>query len=107
DLPPVKNSARQETTKRPPRPNDPERGGSSSHHGRARAIAYVRVSTQGQAERGMSLTHQRDRLREYAKQRGYDLLDVVEEAASGAIREGEDFSWEHRPALLELMESAA
>ena len=55
----------------------------------------------------MSLAHQRERIQEYARQRGYALLRIEEEAASGAVRIGEEFSWEHRPALLALMDAAA
>jgi len=72
-----------------------------------RAVGYVRVSTQGQAEKGMSLAHQRDRVHEYAKQRGLELVRVAEEAASGGVRDGEEFSWEHRPVLLALIDAAA
>jgi DNA invertase Pin-like site-specific DNA recombinase len=42
----------------------------------------------------------------YAAVRGLDLVDVVEEAASGGVRAGEEFSYEHRPVLLALMERA-
>jgi site-specific DNA recombinase len=71
-----------------------------------RAVGYLRVSTAGQAERGMSLAAQRDRVGDYASAKGYRLIDVVEEAASGAVRDGEEFSWEHRPALLKLLDRA-
>src|SRR5579862_4744812 len=71
-----------------------------------RALAYLRVSTVGQAERGMSLAAQRDRVTEYIKAKRWQLVDIVEEAASGGIREGEEFSWQHRPALLNVMERA-
>ena len=71
-----------------------------------RAIGYLRVSTDGQAERGMGLEVQRERVTEYAQAKGLELLEVVREAASGGVRNGEDFSYEHRPILLELMERA-
>ena len=71
-----------------------------------RAIGYVRVSTAGQAERGMSLVAQRERVEAFAKAKRYDLPDVVSEAASGGVRGDEVFSWEHRPALLGLMQRA-
>lgn len=71
-----------------------------------RAIGYVRVSTAGQAEHGMSLETQRERVEEYARAKGWELIEVVAEAASGGVRDGEVFSWEHRPALRELMERA-
>ncbi len=54
----------------------------------------------------MSLADQRDQVRGYAAEKGLVVLDVVEEAASGGVRDGEEFSWEHRPALLALMERA-
>lgn len=71
-----------------------------------RAIGYLRVSTAGQAERGMGLDSQRDRVREFARAKGYELADVVQEAASGGVRNGEEFSWEHRPVLLDLIDRA-
>ena len=71
-----------------------------------RAVGYLRVSTDGQAERGMGLDVQRERVTAFAKEKGYELLGVVQEAASGGVRNGEEFSWEHRPALLNLMERA-
>jgi DNA invertase Pin-like site-specific DNA recombinase len=54
----------------------------------------------------MGLDVQRDKVTAYANEKGWQLVAVVQEAASGGIREGEEFSWEHRPALLGLMERA-
>ena len=71
-----------------------------------RAVAYLRVSTQLQADEGFGLDVQRDRVTTYAAEHGLELLDVVTEAASGGVRDGEEFSWEHRPVLLALMERA-
>ncbi len=71
-----------------------------------RAVAYLRVSTAGQAERGMGLETQRDRVRAFAEAKGLNLLGVVAESASGGVRDGEDFSYEHRPVLLSLVERA-
>lgn len=71
-----------------------------------RAIGYVRVSTDLQREKGMGLEAQRETVRRYAADHGLELVDVVAEAASGGVRQGEEFSWEHRPALLELMDRA-
>ena len=71
-----------------------------------RAIGYLRVSTAAQAEAGMGLDVQRDRVIEYAREHGLDLMDVVSEAASGGVRDGEVHSWEHRPQLLALMTRA-
>jgi site-specific DNA recombinase len=64
------------------------------------------VSTAGQAERGMGLEAQRSKVEEYAREHGHDLLEVVREAASGGVRDGEALSHEHRPRLLELLERA-
>src|SRR4051812_44088271 len=54
----------------------------------------------------MSLAAQRDRVEEYSRDKKYDLLQVVDEAASGGVRADEVFSWEHRPILLDLLERA-
>jgi site-specific DNA recombinase len=59
-----------------------------------------------QAENGLGLEVQRDAVLEYAGNHGIELIDVVQEAASGGVREGELFSWEHRPTLLWLIERA-
>ena len=72
-----------------------------------RAVGYLRVSTAGQAERGMGLAAQRERVREYAKEHGYELLELAQEAASGAVQEGNVFSFEHRPVLSTLLERAS
>jgi site-specific DNA recombinase len=71
-----------------------------------RTIAYVRVSTVGQAEHGLGLEAQREQVTRYAAAHGLDLLEVVAEAASGGIRDGETLSYEHRPELLSLRERA-
>jgi site-specific DNA recombinase len=74
---------------------------------RRRAMGYLRVSTRGQAERGMSLASQRDNIEELCQRKGLELAGVVEEAASGAVRDGEELSYEHRPILLRLLDAAA
>ena len=71
-----------------------------------RAIAYLRVSTNTQAEDGLGLDVQRDKLREYAAEKKLELIETVEEVSSGGIQNGETFSWEHRPVLLELLDRA-
>lgn len=59
-----------------------------------RMVGYVRVSTEEQAERGVSLDAQRDRLRAYATAHGFDLLAIeADEGVSGAVRA------EKRPAF--------
>lgn len=72
----------------------------------ARAIAYLRVSTGLQAEKGMGLEVQRQAVTEYAAAQGLELVDVVQEAASGGVQAGEVFSWAHRPVLLQLLDRA-
>jgi site-specific DNA recombinase len=81
--------------------------GRSPARERLRAVGYVRVSTQGQADHGMSLADQRDRIREYATEKGYELARIEQEAASGGLRSDEVHSWEHRPILLDVMDRAA
>ena len=71
-----------------------------------RAIAYLRVSTNTQAEDGLGLDVQRDKLQEYAAEKQLDLIETVEEVSSGGIQNGETFSWEHRPVLLNLLDRA-
>ena len=68
-----------------------------------RAIGYLRVSTAGQAEKGMGLEAQRAKVEEYAAVHKIELLELVREAASGGVRDGEALSHEHRPRLLELL----
>jgi site-specific DNA recombinase len=72
-----------------------------------RAIGYLRVSTSLQAEKGMGLEAQRRQVAACAETEGYELIETVRETASGGVRAGETFSWEHRPALLDLMARAA
>ena len=74
--------------------------------GRKRAIGYLRVSTDSQAEHGLGLEVHRDTVSAYGTLKGYDLIEIVQEAASGGVKEGEEFSYEHRPVLLALMERA-
>lgn len=55
-------------------------------HGQLRLVGYVRVSTDEQAHRGVSLDAQRERLFAYAKAHGYELLVVESDnGASGKI----------------------
>jgi site-specific DNA recombinase len=68
-----------------------------------RAIAYVRVSSSGQADHGLGLQAQRQAIRDYVAETGITLLEVVSETASGAPKPGELFSLEHRPVLSELV----
>ena len=43
--------------------------------GRKRVILYARVSTKRQAREGFSLEQQLERLREYAAEQGYEVLE--------------------------------
>lgn len=49
-----------------------------------RAVAYLRVSTDEQAERGVSLAVQRERVESYARLYGIELVAVVEDAGASA-----------------------
>lgn len=46
-----------------------------------KAIGYVRVSTIGQAEEGVSLEAQEAQIRAYATSRNFDLVDLIIDAA--------------------------
>ncbi|WP_431297868.1 recombinase family protein [Tabrizicola sp. BL-A-41-H6] len=46
-------------------------------------IGYVRVSTPGQGEQGISLDVQRDAIRAFADRLGVPLLEIFEDVASG------------------------
>ena len=48
-----------------------------------KAIGYLRVSTDSQADSGLSLEAQRAKIEAYANLYGYELVEVLEEAASG------------------------
>lgn len=49
-----------------------------------KALGYVRVSTSEQADSGLSLSAQRERIEAYARLRGLDLVGVVEDAGVSA-----------------------
>lgn len=53
-----------------------------------KAVGYVRVSTSDQAEHGVSLDAQRDRIEAYAKAQGLELTDIFEDHISGASTNG-------------------
>ena len=57
-------------------------GGAARHP--AAAIGYVRVSTQEQADHGVSLDAQEARIRAYATMRGLDLVAVIMDAGVSA-----------------------
>jgi site-specific DNA recombinase len=54
----------------------------------------------------MGLDAQREVVRQFAAEQDFELVEIVEEAASGAAKEGELFSLEHRPVLSELVTRA-
>jgi DNA invertase Pin-like site-specific DNA recombinase len=49
------------------------------------AIALVRVSTSEQGKSGLGLDAQREAIRSFAASEGFDILEVVEEVASGKL----------------------
>ena len=58
---------------------------STNGHGSKRAVLYARVSTDEQARSGYSLAQQIERLRDYAADKGYEVLEEVTDAGySGA-----------------------
>lgn len=67
----------------------------------SRAVGYVRVSTEDQAEEGSGLDYQREAIQSFAKSQGYELLTVVEDAGvSGASAP------DSRPGFGRLLEMA-
>jgi len=72
-----------------------------------RAIGYVRVSTEDQRQRGVSLAAQREQVRDFCKGRRWELVEVfADEGASGkgldraGLREARRALEEHRAAVL-------
>ena len=62
-----------------------------------KAIGYVRVSTEEQARKGVSLENQKDRIRDYCQYKGFELLHIIEDAGvSGGKNKG-------RHGFMELM----
>src|SRR5687768_12678466 len=49
--------------------------------GKVRAVAYCRVSSNQQAESGLSLAHQQEKCRALATVHDYELVDVIVDAA--------------------------
>lgn len=62
-----------------------------------KAIGYVRVSTEEQAKEGVSLDNQKDRIRNYCGYKGYELLQIIEDAG---ISGGKNKA---RPGFIELL----
>lgn len=70
-----------------------------------KAVGYIRVSTEEQRDNGLSLGAQRESITAFAKSQGYELLDVIEDAAvSGASKPFERPGF-HR--IVELAQSEA
>ena len=69
---------------------------------KAAAIAYVRVSTPGQARSGLGLDAQRDAIAAFARQEGFRLAQTFEEHESG---KGAD-ALERRPQLAAAIKAA-
>jgi len=63
-----------------------------------KAIGYIRVSTDDQAESGLSLTHQRAKVEAYCIATDLSLVEVIEDA-------GESAKSMKRPGLQRAMES--
>jgi DNA invertase Pin-like site-specific DNA recombinase len=68
----------------------------------AQAVAYVRVSTQGQAKSGLGLDAQRDAIAAFAKAEGFTVASVFEEHESG---KGAD-ALDRRPQLAAAIKAA-
>ncbi|PZO81016.1 MAG: hypothetical protein DI632_00085 [Sphingomonas hengshuiensis] len=64
-----------------------------------RALGYVRVSTQRQAEGGISLTNQEERLTAHYSQRGVELADIYRDGGLSGTND-------NRPGLQALFEHA-
>jgi DNA invertase Pin-like site-specific DNA recombinase len=61
---------------------------STNGHGPKRAILYARVSGEEQAKKGYSLPDQRQALREWAEDEGYEVLEeIADEGWSGTYLE--------------------
>jgi site-specific DNA recombinase len=69
---------------------------SVAYHGAVRAIGYVRVSTERQADVGVSLAAQTEKVRAMAVVQGADLVDVLIDA-------GESARSLHRPGMSRLL----
>ena len=70
--------------------------------GTGEAVAYVRVSTQGQAKSGLGLDAQRDAIRTFAKAEGFTVAATFEEHETG---KGAD-ALERRPKLAAAIKAA-
>jgi DNA invertase Pin-like site-specific DNA recombinase len=71
-----------------------------------RAVGFLRVSPRPEARIGDGLDAQRQQVVRCARERGYELVDVVEAASSGLAADGRPANG-HAAALLNLMERAS
>jgi len=62
-------------------------GGFQQEAPKTRAVGYVRVSTELQAQEGVSLDAQRDRIRAYCKGNGIELVAILTDDTSGETME--------------------
>jgi len=53
-------------------------------------IGYIRVSTQGQAKEGYSLSYQLDEIQAYCKKQGWNLLHVFQDEGISGAKVDED-----------------
>jgi site-specific DNA recombinase len=71
----------------------------------SKALGYIRVSSEEQAAHGFGLTTQENAIRTFAASQGYDLLDVIADAAvSGATKPTEREAFKR---VVELAEQGA
>lgn len=68
--------------------------------GKLVAVGYVRVSTEGQAQEGISLEAQRGKIRAWAEVTGYELLQIHVDAGISGCRS------DNRPGLQEALTDA-
>lgn len=66
--------------------------------GHMKAVSYIRVSTDGQAEKGVSLENQAERIRSYCEYKGFGLVAEIKDAGvSGGLNKA-------RPGFIELLD---
>jgi DNA invertase Pin-like site-specific DNA recombinase len=51
-----------------------------------KAVGYVRVSTEEQEKEGISIDAQEDRIKSYAKMRGFDLVHIYRDPAVSGFK---------------------
>lgn len=68
-----------------------------------RVAGYIRVSTNGQAKDGLSLEYQKDQIKAFCSEQGYELVTIYEDAGiSGAAVDEDDLTVD-RPGMQELL----